>query len=80
LIERALLGFEDARRELKYFTINYGLLACSAPSLTPATAVFADTNVAQISSISSSTQTIDDQFVVSVALDIRIRKNRWGMI
>lgn len=45
------------------------------PSFTPVTAVFADTNVPQISNISSSTQSIDDQFVVSVALDIRIRKN-----
>lgn len=45
------------------------------PSFIPVTAVFADTNVPQISNISSSTETIDDQFVVSVALDIRIRKN-----
>jgi hypothetical protein len=39
------------------------------------TAVFADTNVPQISNISSSTETIDDPFVVSAALDIRIRIN-----
>lgn len=41
----------------------------------PVTAVFADTNVPQISNITSSTETVDDQFIVSVALDIRIRKN-----
>ena len=44
-------------------------------SFIPVTAVFADTNVPQISNISSSTETIDDEFIVSVALDIRIRKN-----
>jgi len=41
----------------------------------PVTVVFSDTNVPQISNISSSTETIDDQFVVSAALDIRIRIN-----
>lgn len=45
------------------------------PSFIPVTAVFADINVPQISNISASTETIDDQFVVSVALDIRIRIN-----
>ena len=46
----------------------------------PVTAVFADTNVPQISNISSSTETIEDLFVVSVALDIRIRRNTLSSI
>jgi hypothetical protein len=45
------------------------------PTFIPLSAVFADTNVPQIISISSSTETIDDQFVASVALDVRIRRN-----
>jgi hypothetical protein len=44
-------------------------------SLIPVTAVFADTNVPQITNIASSSETVDDQFVVSVALDVRIRRN-----
>jgi hypothetical protein len=44
----------------------------TALALTP---VFADTNVPQISSISSSSETIDGEFVVSVAIDARIYRN-----
>lgn len=45
------------------------------PSFIPVRAVFADTNVPQISNISTYAETKDVEFVVSVALDIRIRKN-----
>jgi hypothetical protein len=43
--------------------------------LLPLTAVYADTNVPQISNITSSTETIDGEFVVSVAIDARIHRN-----
>jgi hypothetical protein len=46
-----------------------------APGFIPLTTVFADTNVPQITNVASSSETIDDQFVVSVALDVRIRRN-----
>lgn len=44
-------------------------------TLLPLTAVYADTNVPQISNITSSTETIDSDFVVSVAIDVRIHRN-----
>lgn len=45
------------------------------PGFIPVTTVFADTNVPLITNVASSSETIDDQFVVSVALDVRIRRN-----
>lgn len=45
------------------------------PSFIPVTTVFADTNVPLITNVASSSEIIDDQFVVSAAFDVRIRRN-----
>lgn len=44
-------------------------------SLLPLNAVYADTNVPQISDISSYSETVDGQFVLTVALNARIHRN-----
>jgi len=44
-------------------------------TLLPLTAVYADTNVPQISNITSSTETVEGEFIVSVAIDARIHRN-----
>jgi len=45
------------------------------PTFLPLSAVYADTNVPQILNISSSTESVDGEFVVSVAIDARIYRN-----
>ena len=45
------------------------------PTLLPLTAVYADTNVPQISNITSSSDTVEGEFIVSVAIDARIHRN-----
>ena len=44
-------------------------------SFLPLNAVYADTNVPQLLDISSFTETVDGEFVVTVALNARIRRN-----